>query len=352
MLLPTGKVIKKATVGFCHLPANKTIEDVKDLTLAGEGFPDTSFNKDTESFDKQYRFLKWQRNNPYYKKQVSILGDSVSTLEGYNPLGHNLFFKGEVCAKSGVKNMSDTWWGQVIELLGAELLVNNSWSGSRVSKLPNTQSLFPSGCSDERTGNLHIHNVKPDVIIVYLGTNDWGYGVSPEPKRMGFFDKHKKIHVDGFVPPDESVFSFAYDLMIKKLRKNYLDAEICCCTLNSTYMSENPGFVFPVAHGGTHIDVYNNIIRSAANRFKCKLIDLAGYHKAYDSIDGSHPNAEGMKTLAMMMLRELDCNVAQVLDCSQGKHNYVLTERNTGDDKYVCSVCAKVKHEGMLFMKR
>lgn len=352
VLLPTGKVIKKATVGFCHLPANKTIEDVKDLTLAGEGFPDTSFNKDTESFDKQYRFLKWQRNNPYYKKQVSILGDSVSTLEGYNPLGYNLFFKGEVCAKSGVKNMSDTWWGQVIELLGAELLVNNSWSGSRVSKLPNTQSLFPSGCSDERTGNLHIHNVKPDVIIVYLGTNDWGYGVSPEPKRMGFFDKHKKIHVDGFAPPDESVFSFAYDLMIKKLRKNYPDAEICCCTLNSTYMSENPGFVFPVAHGGTHIDVYNNIIRSAANRFKCKLIDLAGYHKAYDSIDGSHPNAEGMKTLAMMMLRELDCNVAQVLDCSQGKHNYVLTERNTGDDKYVCSVCAKVKHEGMLFMKK
>ena len=45
VLLPTGKVIKKATAGFCHLPADKTIEDVKDLTLAGEGFPDTSFNK-------------------------------------------------------------------------------------------------------------------------------------------------------------------------------------------------------------------------------------------------------------------------------------------------------------------
>lgn len=352
VLLPTGKVIKKATVGFCHLPANKTIEDVKDLTLAGEGFPDTSFNKDTESFDKQYRFLKWQRNDPYYKKQVSILGDSISTLDGYNPLGHNLFFKGEVCEKSGVKNMSDTWWGQVIELLGAELLVNNSWSGSRVSKLPDTQSLFPSGCSDERTGNLHMHDVKPDVIIVYMGTNDWGYGVSPEPKRIGFFDEHKKIHVDGFAAPDESVFSFAYDTMLKKLRKNYPDAEICCCTLNTTYMSENPGFVFPVAHGGTHIDVYNNIIRSAANRFKCKLIDLAGYHKAYDSIDGSHPNAEGMKTLATMILRELDSYVAPVLDCEQGKHNYVLAERNTGDDKYVCSVCAKVKHEGMLFMKK
>lgn len=350
--LPTGKVLKKATVGFCHLPGNKTIEDVKDLTLAGEGFPDTSFNKDTENFEKQYQFLKWQRNNPYYKKQISILGDSISTLEGYNPLGHNLFFKGEVCAKSGVSSMGDTWWGQVVELLGAELLVNNSWSGSRVSKLPDSQTLFPSGCSDERTNGLHIRDVNPDVIIVYLGTNDWGYGVSPEPKRIGFFDEHKKIHVDGFAAPNETVFAYAYDVMIKKLRKNYPNAEICCCTLNTTYMSENPGFVFPVAHGGIHIDVYNNIIRSAANRFKCKLIDLAGYHKAYDSVDGSHPNADGMNTLSAIVLRELDSSVATVLDCEQGKHNYVLAERNTGDDKYVCSVCAKVKHEGMLFMKK
>ena len=150
VILPTGRTIEKATVGFCHLPTNTTIEDVKDLTLSGEGFPNTTWNSNTVAFDKQVRFLKWQRSNPYYKKRISILGDSISTLEGYNPLGHNLFFKGEICAKSGVSDMTDTWWGQVINLLGAELLVNNSWSGSRVSKLPDSQSLFPSGCSDER----------------------------------------------------------------------------------------------------------------------------------------------------------------------------------------------------------
>lgn len=350
--LPTGKTIAEAIVGFCHLPTNRSIEEVKDLVLFGDGFPDTTWKDNATNYEQQFQFLKWQRNNPYYKKQISILGDSISTLDGYNPLGHNLFFKGEVCVESGVSNMADTWWGQVIELLGAELLINNSWSGSRVSKLPGTQSLFPSGCSDERTGSLHMHDVKPDVIIVYLGTNDWSYGVPPEPKKIGFFDKNKKTQVDGIATPDESFFSFAYDTMIKKLQKNYPEAEICCCTLNTTFMSVNPGFAFPVAHAGIHIDEYNNIIRSAANRFKCKLLDLAGYHKAYDSIDGSHPNAEGMKTLATMMLRELDCNVASVLNCSRGKHNYVLAERNTGDDKYVCSVCAKVKHEGMLFMKK
>ena len=62
--------------------------------------------------------------------------------------------------------MEDTWWDKVIGFFGGELLVNNSWSGSRVTKLPSSTTLFPSGCSDERTSALHINDVKPDVIIV------------------------------------------------------------------------------------------------------------------------------------------------------------------------------------------
>ena len=68
--------------------------------------------------------------------------------------------------------MKDTWWGKVIDYFGGELLVNNSWSGCRVTKLPNSNMLFPSGCSDERTGDLHINGIMPDVIIIYLGFND------------------------------------------------------------------------------------------------------------------------------------------------------------------------------------
>lgn len=71
--------------------------------------------------------------------------------------------------------MNDTWWGKVIEFFGGELLVNNSWSGSCVTG--SNATLFPSGCSDERTSCLHINSVKPDVIIIYLGFNDWANGV-------------------------------------------------------------------------------------------------------------------------------------------------------------------------------
>lgn len=319
ILLPTGKIIEKATVGFLQSPANTTIEDVKDMVARGDGFPtDDVFQEDElhneACFKKQQNFLEWQRNNPYYKKQISILGDSISTLDGYNPDGYKVFFIGDKCVKANVFDMKDTWWGQAIDLLGAELLVNDSWSRSRVAKLADSDRVFPSGCSDERTGNLHINDTIPDVILVYLGTNDWGYGVLPEPKMVGFFDEEMQIYVDGFVPPDETVFSYAYEMMLKKLQRNYPKAEICCFTLNTSFTSQNPNFTFPAANGGVHIGIYNNIIRNAANMYGCKLVDLEKYHIAYDSIDGTHPNAEGMKTLATMVLRELDEKTASFLD--------------------------------------
>lgn len=59
-------------------------------------------------------YFEWQKSNEFHGKQFSILGDSISTLEGYNQQGYNLFFTGEICQKSGVSDMNDTWWGQVI----------------------------------------------------------------------------------------------------------------------------------------------------------------------------------------------------------------------------------------------
>lgn len=243
-----------------------------------------------------------QAENKYYKKRFSILGDSISTLDGFNPAGFNVFYTGENCTKLGVGRFEDTWWGQIIDFFGGELLVNNSWSGSRVSRMPNADGLFPSGCSDERTGNLHVNDTVPDVIIVYLGTNDWGYGVSPEPKRVVFFDEKTGMHVDGMETPNESVFSYAYGLMIKKLRVNYPDAEIWCCTLSTTRISANKNFVFPYSVSGMDIRIYNDVIKRTARSYDCKLIDLFKYNIPYDTVDGTHPNAEGMKTVADMVV--------------------------------------------------
>ena len=55
-------------------------------------------------------FLSWQMKNKYFGKQFSILGDSISTLEGYNPRGYKVFYAGENSKNSGVITMQDTWW--------------------------------------------------------------------------------------------------------------------------------------------------------------------------------------------------------------------------------------------------
>lgn len=280
-------------------------------------------------------YYSWKQKNKFYGKQFSILGDSVSTLEGFNPKGYNVFYAGENCELSGVNEMADTWWGRVIDFFGGELLVNNSWSGSRVTQLPDSDSLFPSSCSDERTGRLHIRNIMPDIIIVYLGTNDWANGVLFENEAL-----------EGVWQQYNGDFCRAYTTMLRKLKANYPNAEIWCCTLCATFMSSNPSFDFPCVYNGNDINEYNRIIETVAKQYDCKIIDLFSYHIPYDSIDGSHPNTNGMNTLATLMIRSIGGKeVEPLLDCEDDQHDFKQIEQHADSIKYVCQKCGKIKLE-------
>ena len=279
---------------------------------------------------RQEELSQWKTTNLYRGKQFSVLGDSVSTLESYNPPDHSVFYKGDVCSRTGVYTMADTWWGQVIDFFGGELLVNDSWSGSRVTKLPGQHELFPSGCSDQRTSHLHMRGVRPDVILVYLGTNDWANAVRPME--------------DGGVTDEwYSVFETAYRRMLQKLRVNYPDAELWCCTLCSTYMSTDPAFAFPESVGGISIEVYNDIIRRTAVLEGGRLIDLYAYHLPYDAIDGSHPTRTGMERLSMIVIREaIEEKASKLLDCISGKHEFITRADPQGGEVMVCAKCGKM----------
>lgn len=282
-------------------------------------------------------FQEWQMKNKYFGKKVSIIGDSISTFEGYNPQGFAVFYNEEKQQQAGIVNVTDTWWQTVIDFFGAKLLVNNSWSGSRATKLPGNNELFPSGCSDERTNGLHLGVMKPDVILVYIGTNDWAYGVlTGGETRIIEGDIHE-------------LFYQAYHEMIDKLKKNYPQAEIFCFTLSTTFMSSNCKFSFPHKHGGTHIEVYNNIIKQIADNSGCRLIDLYDYSMPYDALDGSHPNQQGMATIAREVIRSIAGNdVSRFLDCDTDTHNYVVSEEYTGGTKFTCTKCCKVIHRDTL----
>lgn len=227
----------------------------------------------------------------YQNKYFSILGDSMSTLEGYSQPRHAAFYDTARKYESGVLRPADTWWGMVIERLGGRLLVNNSISGSMVCKRSADQS--PSyGCSDERTSALDWDGDLPDVIMVEMGMNDWGCGAKPRPEN----EEESK---------DLSVFSTAYSRMLEKLKANYPASEIWCFTLPVSTCTRDADFVFPYRYAGRHIEEYCEVIRACAKAQDCRVIDWYSAADPYDTIDDFHPNREGMQTLADAVIAQL-----------------------------------------------
>lgn len=274
----------------------------------------------------------WREKNPYFGKRFSVLGDSISTLEGFHPRGNPVFYDVACREKSGVWEMGDTWWGKTIEFFGGELLVNDSWSGCRVARPQGSAEAFPCGCSEKRTGRLHVGDVMPDVILVYMGMNDWGVGVIPEP--------------DG-IDEGDTCFSLAYARMLAQLRRNYPDAQIWCCTLAATCMESNPKFKFPESFGGVNIREYNHQIVNAAMAAGCCVADLYSQEIPFDTLDGTHPTVRGMDTLAMLMVRQMaDEDGGDLLDCelTHAPHNGVC--RRCGRPMPEC------RRENSLRMKR
>lgn len=228
--------------------------------------------------------------NSYKGKFFSFLGDSISTLEGFNPDVSNIFYTNEKAFEAGIRSPRDTWWWQVAAHFDALPLVNNSWSGSRVTKLPHQDMLFPSGCSDKRTSELHRGGILPDVIIIYLGTNDWYNGAPLE-------------HHHGIQQLLDQSFTYAYGNMLTKIKSNYPEAELWCCTLS---ISDANGGDFPFELAGIHMREYCEIIKTLAKKHGCRIIDIYSHLKPYDTIDGYHPSAKGMKTLAEIIIEEAE----------------------------------------------
>ena len=207
------------------------------------------------------------------KKTISILGDSVSTYEGYTPEGF-VFFGPWNAWYTGVASVEDTWWMKVIRALGGELGSNNSLSGSLVSGRSRTSATSP-----DRIADLCTHG-EPDIILVAMGANDWGFGFLPEE------------------------FEGEYRRMLHLLKTAYPDSCIWCSTLpEGKVVKEEDQFFFDV-DARVSKRVYSDIIKRVAGESEVLVADLYGCGKEYSSLDGVHPDREGMTDLANMWI---DC---------------------------------------------
>lgn len=210
---------------------------------------------------------------------ISILGDSISTYEGCQPPNYSVFYNRFRQQRNGLTDVSDTWWFQVIRFLGGELCVNNSYSGSTVSG-----GHFPSASSQERLSCLHLGHRKPDMILVYIGFNDFGTGV--------------RIHPEYLHQSDPYSFEDSYRTMLTAMQQSYPAATIVCGTLLQTTFRGRQHWVFPQEYAGVGFEEYNDVIRALTAEKNCLLADLAATRLRYETLDGTHPTANGHQTIA------------------------------------------------------
>ena len=202
-------------------------------------------------------------NNKYTGKKISILGDSISTFEGYIPKDYLFFYPQPY---GDVRNIYQTWWMQVINGLGAGLFINNAYGGSTVCNFDDF-----STSNDKRLNTLKINGITSDVIIIFMGTNDCA---------------SQYVNANNFEE--------AYTTMIYKIKTLSPETEIILINLPmSKLYSIDSQYEL------------NQIIRKSAKEFNLKLIDISGLDMTEKLIDSAHPNSIGMKTLSKAFLDSL-----------------------------------------------
>lgn len=228
-------------------------------------------------------------------KKLSILGDSISTFQDYIPNGYATYYP-----HGNLDKVYETWWYKLAEELNMTILKNASWSGSRVSG--DSQGNAYAGCSTARISDLADNDETPDIIIVYISTNDWANNVP-----IGNFTNKSSIPDEGTI----TEISKAYALMLYKIRTTYPDATVYCVT-NLEGRSATSGADYPITNSnGETIHDVNHAITEIAHIFGCHVIDLnvSGIHfwnlANYTVDQRLHPNEKGAEIIKEVIKLDL-----------------------------------------------
>lgn len=222
-------------------------------------------------------------NDKTKKRKVSVIGDSISTYFGFTDFDYPVYYGPESAYINGIESVDDIWWKRIIDRLGGELCVNNSYSGSYVAGIYES-----SACTAERCTRLS-KNGPPDVVLIYIGTNDRGDFVT----------------VGGGDDLGPETFYGAYRVMLRQIRETYPAAKVICGTLLFAYREDDgePKRRGPLPHFAQEI---NDAIKRAAATEGCFVADIAAYNEQYETLDYCHPTKVGHKTLADLWLKELE----------------------------------------------
>ncbi|MBQ7654832.1 MAG: hypothetical protein IJS17_07155 [Clostridia bacterium] len=275
---------------------------------------------------------------PLQGKKLSIIGDSISTFEGYVPSGYSHFYPQQ---NNDITSVNQTWWKQLANETKLTILKNCSWSGSFVTNDPNNPiSTAKCASTDARINDLADGNTTPDIVICQIGVNDFRYNSEDSDSRLiplGSYDGTTVLPAEANI----STFSEAYGLMLKKVMSTYPNAKVYCCTLleagSVSFDSNDSGEkIFPCVRGedGASLASFNDRIRTLAKNMGAKLIDLHDCGINYWNLttythDKVHPNADGAKLLKDKIKSELLSGTITLADVSDNEvipSNYVTTD--------------------------
>ena len=239
----------------------------------------------------------------------SVLGDSISTLMGWVPEGWRIHYEGEVHV-DGVELPQDTWWGRVIDHFDGHLVANSSFSGSVVEGYG-----FPAGNSEKRTTSLlGAQGECPDVVLVYMGINDYGWGGGRNQVMGGSLSASARPEdlagarsVEWVVGPDAlDRFAAAYRDVLAAIRRIAPSSEIWCLTLCPATSPSEAERCYKYQIRGIELDAYNRAIVQAARETGAHVADVRAYGIQYDAVDGCHPSARGMRQIADMVIARME----------------------------------------------
>lgn len=282
--------VKKATIEEANAPSYVTAffkmteeETVTKIVAKGgfatpppaphkEGYIFTGWvganQETTYNITKDTLFLPTYTIGPktYAGKTISILGDSITTYNSYIPNGFAYFYP---YPTADLADVNQTWWMQFINHYGMSLLANNAWSGSAVAGDASSAARKLT-----RLQHLYIGEVKPDVILIFMGAND-------APSQYISLNQ----------------FDLAYNEMILNIKSVSPNSEIILCTLPPLPL-----------YTQSDQDTYNEVIIKYADLYNFTLLDFSTAFLRADSslylVDSAHPNKEGMNKLALKAIND------------------------------------------------
>ena len=277
----TDKIVKiTVPEGDAVRSSNEAIVSVtQDGTLTGgskEGRAEVTagestwvvYNYDSEA---EYNYLY----SLFHGKTISVMGDSISTIENKIPDDNALYYDNTTSAKT--MTFERNYWGDIITRFGAAEGIDEAWSRSTIG------SKAASMASKDRINKLD-DNGTPDVILYYGGSN-------PD-SSVGTFDPDADYAKTVDWAKSYSDTASAYAASLQRMKETYPDAEIIAII---PYYEQN------------NIPKQAEVIEQIAKHYDITTIDLRELRnqEGISPNNALHPNMDGHSQIAAYICQQL-----------------------------------------------